>query len=149
MRPARIACALGSALVLALMATPGSALAQNTSDRPPAPNRSAAPVRPAVPDRASGWHIAPESGAVRDMRHRLVLVATRAVGYFMSADSIEASLRSQGLSLPPDIAVLRVRLESALDQTEAAIDRGDLDAAAKSMGVAQALVDRFTAKLGG
>ncbi len=83
------------------------------------------------------------------MRHRLALVATRAIGYFMSADSIEASLRSEGLSLHPDIAVLRVRLEAALDQTQTAIDRGDLDAAGKSMDVAQALLDRFAAKLGG
>lgn len=140
MRPARIALALGSALVAALLVTAGSARAQNA----PAGNRS-----PETPDRRTGWHIAPESGAVRDMRHRLALVATRAIGYFMSADSIEASLRSEGLSLHPDIAVLRVRLEAALDQTQTAIDRGDLDAAGKSMDVAQALLDRFAAKLGG
>jgi hypothetical protein len=97
----------------------------------------------------SGWHIAPESGAVTDMRHRLTLVATRAIGYFMSADSIAANLQSQGLSLHADIAVLRVRLEATLDQTEAAIDRGDLDAAGKSMDIAQGLLDRFAAKFGG
>ena len=107
---------------------------------------------------AQQWHTlngappprpAPESPAVREMRHRLTLVATRAIGYFMSADSIEASLRSEGLSLHPDIAVLRVRLETALDQTQAAIDRGDLVAAGQSVDLAQALVDRFAAKLGG
>lgn len=129
MRSARFAFVFASALV----ACAGSASAQQWHTLNGAP-----PQRPA-----------PEPPAVREMRHRLLLVATRAIGYFMSADSIEASLRSQGLSLRPDIAVLRVRLEAALDQTEAAIDRGDLDAAGKSMDIAQALVDRFAAKLGG
>ncbi len=133
MRPARVTFVFASTLA-ALLTVTGSANAQQPRE---------------TPDPRTGWHIAPESGAVRDMRHRLTLVATRAIGYFMSADSIEASLRSQGLSLHPEIAVLRVRLEGALDQTEAAINRGDLDAAGKSMDMAQALLDRFAAKLGG
>jgi hypothetical protein len=147
----RIAFTLASALVTALCVTTSAASAQQAPDanRAPAPDRQAAPGRPPAPDRMSGWHIAPESGAVRDMRHRLMLVATRAIGYFMSADSIEASLQSQGLSLHTDIAVLRVRLEAALDETQAAIDKGDLDRAGKSVDIAQALLDRFAAKLGG
>ncbi len=135
MRASRVALVVASAAVI----WTGLARAQNAPDA----------SRPAVPDARASWHIAPESSAVRDMRRRQTLVATRAIGYFMAADAIEASLQNEGLTLHSDIAVLRVRLEAALNQTEAAIDRGDLDQAGKSMDVAQALLDRFAAKLGG
>jgi hypothetical protein len=83
------------------------------------------------------------------MRHRLMLIATRAVGYFMSSDSIEARLREEGLSLHPDIIVLRARLQGTLAEANAAIEQGDLAWAAEALDTAQALVDRFAAKLGG
>jgi hypothetical protein len=86
---------------------------------------------------------------VREMRRRLMLVATRATGYFISADSIEANLRERGMSLHPDIIVLRVRVQAALGATQSAIDRGDLDAAGESLDLAQALVDRLASRLGG
>jgi hypothetical protein len=84
-----------------------------------------------------------------EIQHRLSLVATRAIAYFRSADSIEASLAERGLTLHADIAALRARLEGALDQADAAIGRDDLPAASEAVGLAQALLDRFAAKLGG
>ena len=78
-----------------------------------------------------------------------MLIATRAVGYFMSSDSIEARLREEGLSLHPDIIVLRARLQGTLAEANAAIEQGDLAWAAEALDTAQALVDRFAAKLGG
>lgn len=87
--------------------------------------------------------------AVREMRHRLGLVATRAIAYFRSADSIEENLKEQGATLHPDIVVLRLRLEAALDETEKATDRCELAIAGKALERARALLDRFAAKLGG
>ena len=87
--------------------------------------------------------------AMREMRHRLGLVAVRAIAYFRSADSIESNLKEQGAALHPDIVVLRLRLEAALDQSDKAIDRCDLAGAGKAVERAQALLERFAAKLGG
>jgi len=87
--------------------------------------------------------------AVREVRHRLGLVATRAIAYFRSADSIEENLKQQGAALHPDIVSLRLRLEAVLDETDKAIDRCDPALAGKALERAQALLDRFAAKLGG
>src|SRR5437764_12224927 len=84
-----------------------------------------------------------------DLQHRLGLVATRAIADFRSADSIAASLAESGMTLHPDIATLRARLEAALDQADAAIGRDDLAAANEALDIAQALLDKFAARLGG
>lgn len=86
---------------------------------------------------------------MRDMRHRLVLIQTRAVAYFHSMDSIEQRLRSEGMVLHPETVVLRVRLEAELGEARAALDENDLAAAGEALDQAQALLDRLAAKLGG
>ena len=53
------------------------------------------------------------------------------------------------MTLHPDIATLRARLEAALDQADAAIGRDDLAAANEALDIAQALLDKFAARLGG
>jgi hypothetical protein len=87
--------------------------------------------------------------AVRELRHRLGLVATRAIAYFRSADSIAENLKEQGAALHPEIVSLRLRLEAALDETDKAIDQCHPEVAGKALERAQALLDRFAAKLGG
>ena len=88
--------------------------------------------------------------AVREVRHRLGLVATRAIAYFRSADSIEENLKQQGAALHPDIVSLRLRLEAVLDETDKAIDRRcDPALAGKALERAQALLTWFAAPLGG
>jgi hypothetical protein len=86
---------------------------------------------------------------IRELRHHLGLVATRAIAYFRSADSIEENLKAQGAALHPDIVSLRLRLEAALDETDKAIDQCHPAVAAQALERAQALLDRFGAKLGG
>ena len=85
----------------------------------------------------------------REMRHRLVLIQTRAIAYFHSMDSIEERLRAQGMVLHPETVVLRVRLEAELGEARAALDEDDLVAAGEALDQAQALLDRLAAKLGG
>lgn len=83
------------------------------------------------------------------MRHRLVLIQTRAVAYFHSVDSIEERLRGEGMVLHPETVVLRVRIEAELGEARAALDQDDLTAAGDALDQAQALLERLAAKLGG
>jgi hypothetical protein len=73
----------------------------------------------------------------------------RAIAYFRSADSIEANLEARGLALHPDFTVLRARLQSALDESDAAISRNDVAAAREALDRAQALLDKSAVRLGG
>jgi len=86
---------------------------------------------------------------VREMRHRLVLIQTRAIAYFHSMDSIEERLWAEGMVLHPETVVLRVRIEAELGEARAALDQDDLAAAGEALDQAQALLDRLAAKLGG
>jgi hypothetical protein len=87
--------------------------------------------------------------ALKEAHHRFDLVATRAVANFRSADSIEARLRADGATLNPQIVSLRLRIEAALDEGQADLDKGDVDSAKKATERAEGLVDRFAKKLGG
>jgi len=90
-----------------------------------------------------------DPAALRETRHHFDLVATRAAAYIHSADSIEANLREDGAVLHPRIAVLRLRIEAALNEAGAAIAERDLAAAEKAIDRAEALVDRFAREIGG
>jgi hypothetical protein len=118
-------------IVLALAIICGSVPAQNT----PPPR---APAKPSAVTRE-----------MREARHRLVLIQTRAIAYFHSMDSIEERLRAQGMVLHPETVVLRVRIEAELGEARAALDQDDLATAGEALDQAQALVDRLAAKLGG
>jgi len=88
---------------------------------------------------------APES----EIKLRFGQVATRAVANFRSADSIEGRLNAQGMTLHPQLIALRLRIESALDETEGDIRKGDLEAATEALTRASALVERYVRILGG
>jgi hypothetical protein len=97
---------------------------------------------------------APQNGpapspATREMRHRFNLVATRATANFRAADSIEQSLGARGLALHPQLVALRLRIETSLDEAEAAIGQGDLSAAAENLDRAEAFLSRFAKRIGG
>jgi hypothetical protein len=102
----------------------------------------------AIPAFAQGSP-APESPALKQARHRLGLVATRATAHFRSADTIAESLEVEGLSLHPEILALRYRTEGMLDRSEKAIDRGDVGAANEALERAEAFLERFIKRLGG
>jgi hypothetical protein len=98
---------------------------------------------------ALGPMMAQDPAQLKDARHRLDLVATRAIANFRSADSIERRLNADGATLHPELTVLRLRIEAALDETQSALDKGDLENAREATGRAEGLVDRFARKLGG
>ncbi len=92
---------------------------------------------------------AKESPALKAARHRLGLMATRAIAHFRSADTIAESLAADGLSLNPQLIALRYRTEAMLDRSERAIDRGDAAEAKEALDRADAFLERFIKKLGG
>lgn len=89
------------------------------------------------------------SAEMREARHRLGLVATRAIAYFRSLDSIGENLEAMGLELNPDLVSLRARIEAALDATDEALGKNDAKRANESLDQADALVNRLAQKLGG
>ncbi|MBZ5602170.1 MAG: hypothetical protein LAO79_07690 [Acidobacteriia bacterium] len=80
---------------------------------------------------------------------RFDLVATRAAAYQRSADTIEARLNEEGLTLHPETMALRMRVGAALDQARHAIEAGQWKEADRALSSAEALVDRLAKKLGG
>jgi hypothetical protein len=91
----------------------------------------------------------PQSKPQKDAQRRLGLLATRAIANFHSADSIEANLNARGLSLHPQIAALRLRIEAALDEAQKAVEDADPAAANEALDRAQALLQRFIQRMGG
>lgn len=89
------------------------------------------------------------SKSEKDLRLRFGYVSTRAVANFRSADSIEERLRAEGSTLHPQLIALRLRIEAALDEAQAALDRNDRAGANKAITRAGALLDRFAQRLGG
>jgi hypothetical protein len=92
---------------------------------------------------------ASSAAQLREARHREGLVATRAIAYFQSMDSLEERLKAMGMTLNQDLVSLRKRIEDALDATDAAIEKKDAKAANKSLDLAEALVKRLGQKLEG
>jgi len=90
-----------------------------------------------------------DPAALRETRHHFDLAATRASAYIHSVDSIEANLQQDGAVLHPRIAVLRLRIEAALNEAGAAINERDLKAAENAIERAEALIDRLAREIGG
>lgn len=91
---------------------------------------------------------APQS-AMDDAREQFDLVATRAAAYQRSAETIEARLNREGMTMHPQIIALRTRIGVTLDKARHALDMGDAKAANRAIKAADALVDRLAQKLGG
>ncbi len=100
--------------------------------------------RPQVPAPARS-----QAQLQKDAKLRLGLLATRAIANFRSADSIEANLNAEGLSLHPQIVALRLRIEAALDEAQIAVDHGDPAAANEALDRAEALLHSYIQRVGG
>ncbi len=87
--------------------------------------------------------IAAQDNQKKETQRLFGLAATRAVAYFRSADSVEASLHEDGAVLHPQIVELRLKIEAALDEAQAAIDKSDFDTAKTAIQRAEAWLDRF------
>jgi hypothetical protein len=93
--------------------------------------------------------IAQDGSALKETRNRLHLIATRAIANFRSSETIEARLRQEGNSLHPRILAIRMRLEAALDDAEAALKAGKIQEANADLDRAEAWTDRFARLIGG
>jgi hypothetical protein len=85
----------------------------------------------------------------KELRMRFGLLATRAVANFRAADSIEDRLRNKGAVLHPQLTALRLRIEAALDEAQAALDKSDAGTAGEAISRGEVLLDRFARKIGG
>lgn len=101
-------------------------------------NAPAAKSTPAVPD----------TPALRDARHSLMLVSTRAVALFRSADTIENRLQADGSTLHPATSTLRMRIEHNLNAAESALHKGEVNEANDHIKAAEALADRYARRIG-
>jgi outer membrane murein-binding lipoprotein Lpp len=86
---------------------------------------------------------------LRGAKRRFMFVSTRAIANFRAVDSIEQRLRDRGLVLHPQLIALRLRIEAALDETDAALKASDLAGAGEAMARAEALLDRYAQSIGG
>jgi ElaB/YqjD/DUF883 family membrane-anchored ribosome-binding protein len=91
----------------------------------------------------------PESAELKAARHSFMLVSTRAIALFQSADTIEARLEADGSTLRPSTTALRLRIERTLDQAEASLNKADATRAKEHIKVADELVNRFERRIGG
>lgn len=85
----------------------------------------------------------------RALSARFGQAATRAIAGFQSADSVDRRLRGHGNLLHPGVIAPRARIESALDECEAALRKTDFPSARQSIARAEALIDQFANKIGG
>jgi hypothetical protein len=85
----------------------------------------------------------------KDTKRRFGQIATRAAANFRSADSIERRLNSDGQSLHPQLVALRLRVETALEESREAMNGGDLAGANEALDRAQGFLDRYAKKIGG
>jgi hypothetical protein len=93
--------------------------------------------------------VAQDRPTQKDTKRRFGQVATRAIANFRAADSIERRLNADGASLNPQLIVLRLRVESSLEETRAALDNGDFDSANEALDRAQGFLDKFAKRIGG
>lgn len=88
---------------------------------------------------AQAWAAAP----FEETKLRLGLVSTRALAHFRSADSLAANLEQRGLGPRTSIIALRIGIESALDRADAALEKGDAQAAQRALDRAEGLIARL------
>ena len=86
---------------------------------------------------------------VREARQRLLLISTRAIANFRSAESIENRLVQEGMTLHPQLIALRARIEASLDDARDDLQAGRIKETNESLDRAQAWLDRFARRLGG
>src|SRR5882724_3894768 len=94
----------------------------------------------------SGIALAQEPSGTMPLRLRLGQAATRAIANFHSADSVEESLRMQGSVLHPSLIALRLRIEASLNESGAALNKGEIESARESIGRAEGMIDKFAKK---
>jgi hypothetical protein len=100
-----------------------------------------APAQPSEPASA-------DAAELRDIREQLMLLGIRAGAAKKSLSNLERQQAQQGLGLRSDIAGAAQRMEYYLDETEAALKRGDAVGAKKNLESAERIVSKIESFLG-
>lgn len=106
---------------------------------PPPPQTS-----PAAAPAADSAHAA----EIQEVREQVMLLGTRAGAVKTSLANLQREQSRQGLGLRADIAASAQRMEYYLDETEAAVKRGDTAAAKKNLDLAERTVSKLESFLG-
>jgi serine/threonine-protein kinase len=106
---------------------------------PPPPRTSPAAVP--APDPANAVEI-------QQVREQLMLLGIRAGAVKTSLANLQREQSRQGLGLRADIAASAQRMEYYLDETEAALKRGDTAAAKKNLDAGERVVSKIESFLG-
>ncbi len=114
---------------------------QPMAGQPPAAAQNQQTQQAAPPVKAESEGAS--QAALEEVREHLMLLGTRVGAVKHSIDNLRAEQARMGLGLRPDITASVQRMEYHMDQTEAALKRGDQAAAKRSLSNAE----RETAKL--
>lgn len=82
-------------------------------------------------------------------RMKMIHSSTRAEANFRVADNLDSQLRQQGLTINAQLITMRLRIESAMDQARAAMEKSDWAAMDEALTRADAILDRFAKRIGG
>ena len=118
---------------------PAEPVTQERQEPPPPPQ--APPAAVPAPDSAN-------AAQIEQVREQTVLLDTRAGAVKTSLANLQREQNRQGLGLRADIAASAQRMEYYLDQTEAALKRGDAAAAKKNLAAAERIVSKIESFLG-
>lgn len=99
---------------------------------------------PAAAPAADSTHAA----EIQEVREQVMLLGTRAGAVKTSLANLQREQSRQGLGLRADIAASAQRMEYYLDETEAAVKRGDTAAAKKNLDLAERTVSKLESFLG-
>jgi len=105
------------------------------------------PPRQAAPPQQQATEPA-NAAELREIREQLMLLGTRAGAAKTSLTNLQNQQARQGLGLRADIAGAAQRMEYYLDETEAALKRGDSAAAKKNLDMAERTVSKIESFLG-
>jgi eukaryotic-like serine/threonine-protein kinase len=117
--------------------------------QPVEPAAQEAPPQQAAREAAPTPASAPaNTAALGELREQLMLLGTRAGAAKTSLSNLQRQQNQQGLGLRADIAAAAQRMEYYLDETEAALKRGDAAAAKKNLDAAEKVVSKIESFLG-
>jgi serine/threonine-protein kinase len=112
----------------------------------PPPQKAAAP--PPQQAAAPPADAATQSNVLDELREQLMLLGIRATAVKQSVESIRQQQARMGLGLRQDMAAGLQRMEYQLDETEAALKRGDAASAKRSLGAAEREVSKLEGFMG-
>jgi serine/threonine-protein kinase len=107
-----------------------------------------APVEASQPSSAAAGEAATQSAQLREVREQFALLDVRARTVRTGVDALRRQQARSGLGLRADMAASAQRMENYLDETKAALNSGDAQAAKRNLDLAEREVSKLEGFLG-